>query len=124
MLGAGLARGPVYVFKQDVNTLILSTPRVPFVSWRLVLGSTRHHHRPSSSSPEINPNDCPAMSMTAATGLFRRASSHLARVPRPFLPSVSFDGLFIPDSSVGAAPLPGSSSSGSMELMAVPKKKV
>ncbi|XP_074587673.1 uncharacterized protein LOC141843521 [Curcuma longa] len=64
------------------------------------------------------------MSMTAATGLLRRVSSHLARVPRPFLPSVSFDRLLIPESSVGAGPLPGFSSPGSMELMAVPKKKV
>ncbi|XP_042377785.1 uncharacterized protein LOC122036451 isoform X1 [Zingiber officinale] len=64
------------------------------------------------------------MSMTAATALLRRASSHLARGPRPFLPSVSFDWLLIPESSVEAGPLPGFSSPSSMELMAVPKKKV
>ncbi|KAG6515285.1 hypothetical protein ZIOFF_025677 [Zingiber officinale] len=63
------------------------------------------------------------MSMTAATALLRRASSHLARGPRPFLPSVSFDWLLIPESSVEAGPLPGFSSPSSMELMAVPKKK-
>ncbi|WOK93278.1 hypothetical protein Cni_G01973 [Canna indica] len=60
----------------------------------------------------------------AAASLFRRASSHLVRLPRPFLPSISLASPFAQGSSSGTPSLPSFSFDASMELMAVPKKKV
>ncbi|CAD5171170.1 uncharacterized protein LOC103974252 [Musa acuminata AAA Group] len=62
--------------------------------------------------------------MAAAAALFRRASSHLARLPRPLFPSDSLESPFAHGSSAGSPSLPGFSFDASMELMAVPKKNV
>ncbi|CAL9752939.1 unnamed protein product [Musa acuminata subsp. burmannicoides] len=62
--------------------------------------------------------------MAAAAALFRRASSHLARFPRPLFPSDSLESPFAHGSSAGSPSLPGFSFDASMELMAVPKKNV
>ncbi|RWW81076.1 hypothetical protein BHE74_00010552 [Ensete ventricosum] len=56
--------------------------------------------------------------MAAAAALFRRASSHLARLPRPLFPSVSLESPFAHGSSAGSPSLPGFSFDASMELMA------
>nr|XP_029119386.1 uncharacterized protein LOC105041766 isoform X2 [Elaeis guineensis] len=59
-----------------------------------------------------------------AASLFRRVSSHLARLPRPLLPSVSLENPFAQAPPPAAPSLPNFSFGGAMELMAVPKKKV
>ncbi|KAG1334437.1 hypothetical protein COCNU_03G005560 [Cocos nucifera] len=58
-----------------------------------------------------------------AASLFRRVSSHLARLPRPLLPSVSLENPFAQSSPAAAPSLPHFSFGACMELMAVPKKK-
>ncbi|KAG1330814.1 hypothetical protein COCNU_02G007820 [Cocos nucifera] len=59
-----------------------------------------------------------------AASLFWRASSHLARLPRPLLPSASLENPFPQGPPTVVPSLPHFSFGSSMELMAVPKKKV
>ncbi|KAJ6794395.1 uncharacterized protein M6B38_232305 [Iris pallida] len=58
------------------------------------------------------------MAMAAASSLFRRVSAHIGRIPpRAVLPSTSISPENVPPPSLPESPF-------SMDLMAVPKKKV
>lgn len=68
--------------------------------------------------PEAKPREA------MAVRLFRRVSSHLARLPRSLLPSVSLENPFAQAPPAATPSPPYFSFGASMELMAVPKKKV